>query len=202
MGSNGLDVDALRQECRLRMPAYMVPGGIEPMAGPLPRNPNGKIDRKSLSTAWVGRTMTSEPSTVVPARLLRGLAASSQGRPWAAYDALKPIMWRRLVGPFKEFGLGAGFLYALDRVLRSISPRLGLYVYELMVQPITGKAMLPPNLAKNLTFTEITRGHPDVALMPAREDIKAQRFEQGAKCLGVLSQGDLDRLPVDVLRAL
>jgi acyl-coenzyme A synthetase/AMP-(fatty) acid ligase len=34
------------------MPAYMVPSGIEAVAGPLPRNPNGKIDRKLLSTAW------------------------------------------------------------------------------------------------------------------------------------------------------
>lgn len=100
-------------------------------------------------------------------------------------------MWRRFVGPFKEFGLGAGFLYVLDRVLRSLSPRLGLYVYELMVQPITGRAMLPGNLAKNLSFTEIGRGHPDVALMPAREDIKAQRFEQGARCLGVYRKGTL-----------
>jgi acyl-CoA ligase (AMP-forming) (exosortase A-associated) len=48
-----LDVSALLSECRLRMPAYMVPAGIEVQAGPLPRNPNGKIDRKSLSTAWI-----------------------------------------------------------------------------------------------------------------------------------------------------
>ena len=37
----------------MRMPAYMVPAGIEIREGPLPRNPNGKIDRKTLSTAWV-----------------------------------------------------------------------------------------------------------------------------------------------------
>ncbi len=48
-----LDVAALLAECRTRMPAYMVPGGVEVRDGPLPRNPNGKIDRKSLSTAWV-----------------------------------------------------------------------------------------------------------------------------------------------------
>jgi acyl-CoA ligase (AMP-forming) (exosortase A-associated) len=48
-----LDVSALLGECRLRMPAYMVPAGIEVQTGPLPRNPNGKIDRKSLSTAWI-----------------------------------------------------------------------------------------------------------------------------------------------------
>ena len=42
----------LLQECRSRMPAYMVPSGIQIVAGPLPRNPNGKIDRKLLSTNW------------------------------------------------------------------------------------------------------------------------------------------------------
>jgi len=54
-GSAALDVPALLAECKKHMPAYMVPHGIEPMAGPLPRNPNGKIDRKTLSTDWVAR---------------------------------------------------------------------------------------------------------------------------------------------------
>lgn len=48
-----LDITALLMECRSRMPAYMVPQGIEIHTGPLPRNPNGKIDRKTLSTAWI-----------------------------------------------------------------------------------------------------------------------------------------------------
>jgi acyl-CoA ligase (AMP-forming) (exosortase A-associated) len=52
-GSAALDTEALLAQCRARMPAYMVPAGIEPKAGPLPRNPNGKIDRKLLATAWV-----------------------------------------------------------------------------------------------------------------------------------------------------
>jgi acyl-CoA ligase (AMP-forming) (exosortase A-associated) len=51
-GSAALDVPALLAECKKHMPAYMVPHGVEPMAGPLPRNPNGKIDRKKLSTEW------------------------------------------------------------------------------------------------------------------------------------------------------
>jgi acyl-coenzyme A synthetase/AMP-(fatty) acid ligase len=54
-GTDALDVGALAAECRQRMPAYMAPAGIEAMAGPLPRNPNGKIDRKLLSTAWLER---------------------------------------------------------------------------------------------------------------------------------------------------
>ena len=52
---DALDVAALLVECRNRMPAYMVPAGVEVREGPLPRNPNGKIDRKTLSTEWVGK---------------------------------------------------------------------------------------------------------------------------------------------------
>ncbi len=47
-----LDSAALLAECRQRMPAYMVPGRIEVRDGPLPRNPNGKIDRKTLSSEF------------------------------------------------------------------------------------------------------------------------------------------------------
>ncbi|MBT9495748.1 MAG: acyl-CoA ligase (AMP-forming), exosortase A system-associated [Zoogloea sp.] len=47
-----LDATALLAECRQRMPAYMVPSVIEARDGPLPRNPNGKIDRKTLSTEF------------------------------------------------------------------------------------------------------------------------------------------------------
>jgi acyl-CoA ligase (AMP-forming) (exosortase A-associated) len=52
-GAGGLS--SLISECRARMPAYMVPSGIEIVAGPLPRNPNGKIDRKLLATEWLER---------------------------------------------------------------------------------------------------------------------------------------------------
>jgi len=53
-GSAEVDVVALLAACRQRMPAYMVPAGVQGMTAPLPRNPNGKIDRKLLSTNWLG----------------------------------------------------------------------------------------------------------------------------------------------------
>ena len=62
-GSAALDVPALLAECRQRMPAYMVPAGIQAMAGPLPRNPNGKIDRKWLATAWLEQRATAPLQT-------------------------------------------------------------------------------------------------------------------------------------------
>lgn len=54
--ADAVDVKTLLAECKLRMPAYMLPHGVDSVAGPLPRNPNGKIDRKLLSTQFVERT--------------------------------------------------------------------------------------------------------------------------------------------------
>jgi acyl-CoA ligase (AMP-forming) (exosortase A-associated) len=53
-GVGGAEVDATRllALCKERMPAYMVPTRIEPHDRPLPRNANGKIDRKSIGDAW------------------------------------------------------------------------------------------------------------------------------------------------------
>jgi acyl-coenzyme A synthetase/AMP-(fatty) acid ligase len=48
--TGAIDLAALQAECRARMPAYMVPSRIEMREGPLPRNPNGKIDRKTLAS--------------------------------------------------------------------------------------------------------------------------------------------------------
>ena len=46
-----LDTDTLLVECKKHMPAYMVPAHIDVRQGSLPRNPNGKIDRKTLATS-------------------------------------------------------------------------------------------------------------------------------------------------------
>jgi acyl-CoA ligase (AMP-forming) (exosortase A-associated) len=47
-----VDEAMLLAECKSRLPAYMVPGRIDLRAGPLPRNPNGKIDRKTLAAEY------------------------------------------------------------------------------------------------------------------------------------------------------
>lgn len=45
------DGEALLAACKQALPAYMVPARIEMRSQPLPRNPNGKIDRKALAQA-------------------------------------------------------------------------------------------------------------------------------------------------------
>ncbi len=44
-----LDEATLLAACKARFPAYMVPARIVVRPGPLPRNPNGKIDRRRLA---------------------------------------------------------------------------------------------------------------------------------------------------------
>ena len=109
-------------------------------------------------------------------------------------------MWRKLTSPFTEFGFAAAALYAADRVICRISPRLGLFVYELMVQPSTGTPLLPANLAKNLTFAVIGRGHPDIELMPEhRMGIGFMAIWHGANAYLHFSRRTLHLQPHDAL---
>ncbi|HLT25581.1 MAG TPA: acyl-CoA ligase (AMP-forming), exosortase A system-associated, partial [Zeimonas sp.] len=48
------DPDSLLALCRDRLPAYMVPQRIDWVEGALPRNANGKIDRKRLAAEREG----------------------------------------------------------------------------------------------------------------------------------------------------
>ena len=63
-----LSPDVLLAACREQLPAYMQPGEIDIREGPLPRNPNGKIDRKLLSEEFLRgdaarMTPATEPAT-------------------------------------------------------------------------------------------------------------------------------------------
>lgn len=94
-------------------------------------------------------------------------------------------MWHRLTDSFNTFGFRDGALYLVHRLLQRVSSSCGLFVYDVTAQSVTAKPLLPERWARNLRCAEIPLGHPDIAAMPAREDIKVQRFAQGAICLGV-----------------
>ena len=49
-----LDEASLLAACRPKLPTYMIPSKVDVRASPLPRNPNGKIDRKALSLEHQG----------------------------------------------------------------------------------------------------------------------------------------------------
>jgi acyl-CoA ligase (AMP-forming) (exosortase A-associated) len=44
-----LTAESLKHACQKNLPAFMVPAHLEVLSGSLPRNPNGKIDRKQLA---------------------------------------------------------------------------------------------------------------------------------------------------------
>jgi acyl-CoA ligase (AMP-forming) (exosortase A-associated) len=56
-----VDSDRLLAFCRERLPAYMVPAQIAQREGPLPRNANGKIDRKLIRAEFTAPLKRSTP---------------------------------------------------------------------------------------------------------------------------------------------
>lgn len=47
-----INLEALMNDCKRKLPAYMVPAHFAVRQGPLPRNPNGKIDRRLLADEY------------------------------------------------------------------------------------------------------------------------------------------------------
>jgi acyl-CoA synthetase (AMP-forming)/AMP-acid ligase II len=56
-----LPAQQLLAACRERLPIYMVPTHVEIRRGALPRNPNGKIDRKALAAAFDAAAGKEQP---------------------------------------------------------------------------------------------------------------------------------------------
>jgi acyl-CoA synthetase (AMP-forming)/AMP-acid ligase II len=57
-----VDAERVKRACQKALPAWMQPAVIELRGGALPRNPNGKIDRKALATAFVNPFVSANPS--------------------------------------------------------------------------------------------------------------------------------------------
>jgi acyl-CoA synthetase (AMP-forming)/AMP-acid ligase II len=55
-----VDVDALLAQCRRDLPAYMVPAIVDVRSESLPRNPNGKINRRALAVEYAERNAESD----------------------------------------------------------------------------------------------------------------------------------------------
>lgn len=90
----------------------------------------------------------------------------------------------RLCTPIREFGPMPGALYILDRILGRISRRLGVRVYEFMVQPIADGSLMPERFARGITIRALPYGSADMERMPIRSDVLQSRMAQNATCLG------------------
>ena len=65
-GAAPVEVKDIKRACQRALPAWMQPAVIELRDASLPRNPNGKIDRKSLSAAFVN-PFVAEPTAAMAA---------------------------------------------------------------------------------------------------------------------------------------
>jgi hypothetical protein len=99
---------------------------------------------------------------------------------------------QRVCSPFREFGLLAGMLYSIDRLLGRMRTGWALRVYEIMVQPIPEQGdLLPERLAQHFVICEIPNGAMELSSMPVPAHVLASRHEQGATCLGAFRRGEL-----------
>ena len=57
--------EAIRQKCQAQLPTYMVPAHIEIVSENLPRNPNGKIDRKLLQSRFLAMFQVPSVASIV-----------------------------------------------------------------------------------------------------------------------------------------
>lgn len=96
----------------------------------------------------------------------------------------------RISGPFHEFGAFHGALYALDQVLRRLSPSCGVYPYEFYLQPIGDRPLLPPALLKTLSAECLAPGHALLAAVPVPAPELARRFAQGAQAVVALRKAE------------
>ncbi len=55
-----VDATRVKRACQRALPAWMLPAVVELRSAALPRNPNGKIDRKRLATEFVNPFVGAE----------------------------------------------------------------------------------------------------------------------------------------------
>lgn len=94
----------------------------------------------------------------------------------------------QVIGKFRglvsEFGFGNAVLYTLGLALRRICPRVFIYRYYIVAQPVPDKDLLPARRGRSIEIRELKPGDPAFAALPLDEDVLAFRFAQNVICLG------------------
>lgn len=99
--------------------------------------------------------------------------------------------WQRLTLLVHELGAKTAFLYLLDRALRTVSHRWGLYFYQFWAQPVLERPRLPLVRGRAFSFRLIQAGDPMLSDLGRPSAVISQRFSQGAKCLMTTRSGAL-----------
>lgn len=104
---------------------------------------------------------------------------------------MMPIAWQRLKLLVRELGASTAFLYLLDRLLRRISSKCGLYYYLFVAQPLADQPRLPLTRGKAFTFRLIQAPEPVLDSLGRPSAVIQERFAQGAECLAATKNESL-----------
>lgn len=96
---------------------------------------------------------------------------------------MKLPIWQRLSPLVRELGVSTAFLYLLDRLLRRVNKRSGLYYYLFVVQPLANQPRLPATRGKAFEFRLLRAPEAVLDILGRPSDVINQRFAQGAQCL-------------------
>lgn len=91
---------------------------------------------------------------------------------------------RKFRGLVSEFGFWNAVLYTSGLALRVICPRVNIYRYYIVAQPVPDKDLLPARRGKSIEVRELKSGDPAFAALPLDEDVLEFRFAQNVICLG------------------
>ena len=91
--------------------------------------------------------------------------------------------WHQLKLLIREFGETTAFLYLVDRFLRRINCKWGLFSYHFVAQPLADKPRLPPTRGNAFSFRLLDTPESVFDSLDRPLAVICQRFSQGAQCL-------------------
>ena len=87
-------------------------------------------------------------------------------------------------GLVREFGFANAVLYLAGRAIRGVFPRVFLYRYYIVAQPVAEDDLLPPRRGKAISVRELGPGDPAFSGLPLDPHVLEFRFRQNVVCLG------------------
>jgi hypothetical protein len=98
---------------------------------------------------------------------------------------------RKVTDLIQELGLWRSLTYGLDRVLKSQNAGLRLFHYDIIIQPVAKKRLVPTSLGRSIEVRQMREGDGELELMPVPMAVIQKRFSQSAICLGAFESSKL-----------
>lgn len=100
-------------------------------------------------------------------------------------------MFRKVGHLIQTLGPRGALLYALQRAETIRGFPLRTRSFYVVAQPVQTSPRLPARRARELDFREIEPDDPAVQCLPADEQTRRHRFDQGARCYGLFRGSEL-----------